>query len=392
MRLLSFFLFLCFQLNTLASVWESTRDWELEDLKGYSHWIETELKHDIFSNKDGPYYGIETDCADAVFALMIIYSYENKLSLSIKFSEGHILSNTTAQFDDLSELERIKSFIKLISKSGGTYALARYNSAALKLDKLRPGDIYISSSDKSNHAAIIKSFLGTGHFRLFSSTTPALIRPLAETQGHPGHMTSEAPWGFKRPMPYNLVKQFEKTESFSLEQYPLANKLGDKFFSYVTDMYAVEKDTIAKSITRRIDNICRMLDARKFAIDSALERIEVQGRCLSGSQIELYSTPTRDGNIKAAFYRLMNAWKKIRKTNATVEDEDYKILEYILGKDTSTDSKNITFLRCPMTIQGAKYDLRDYFMALYYGKLSSNPNDSELSRWGIGGSSKACFP
>ena len=71
-----------------AGVWDSDNNywndnWEVK----YQQWAATEWKEDFFLNKvtRPAYYGIPHDCADAVYLMRAVFSYENKLPFKIHY-------------------------------------------------------------------------------------------------------------------------------------------------------------------------------------------------------------------------------------------------------------------------------------------------------------------
>ena len=74
--------------TTQASIWESTKIWTIEEEDRYSNWVKENWKADIFINPDSPYFAIPTDCADAAYAMRIIYAFENKLPFKIYSRAG----------------------------------------------------------------------------------------------------------------------------------------------------------------------------------------------------------------------------------------------------------------------------------------------------------------
>ena len=68
---------LLFSISLNASVWNSTNSWNNEWERKYRDWVKNDLTPEIFI--DGRYKGISTDCADAVYTIRAIFSYENDL-------------------------------------------------------------------------------------------------------------------------------------------------------------------------------------------------------------------------------------------------------------------------------------------------------------------------
>lgn len=378
-----------------SAVWSGNRDWQEKDLDAYSNWVELQVKDNIFSDSNSEYYGIKTDCADVMYALAIIYSFENNLNFTVKLRDGQSISNNVSDFDAQEDpLQRLKSFIHYVATYTSTYTLAKYNSLPLAINEIRAGDIYITSfktnGQETNHAYLIKGIIETGHFELYSSTTPAKIRKLNVRKGYPLHVITGAPWGFKRVIPLPLIDHLKnRHEIYNNEQYEILSTIGD-FMGHISKKIQTIADSFENNINFQIDNLCDMLTSRALEVKEAVAVLSNNNKCFKGSEFDLYSTPTRDSNIKNAFNRLLNGWKKIRQNSPEVGEQNYRNLEYILGKDKSETSRELLTKRCPIRVTDNVINLRDFFYLQYLGKISSNPNDPELTRWGLSTEKSSC--
>lgn len=374
-----------------ANVWHGQKNWEKSDLKDYSNWISSEVSADIFSDPESPYYGIKTDCADVLYSLMIIYSFENSLYFKVRLKDNEYIDNNTPKFNNFSEgKDRLFAFIHYISKQSSTYTLSSYNSLALAINEISPGDIYITSfvtkGIPTNHAYLIKNLIPTGHFELYSSTTPAKVRKLNIRKGYPLHVIKDAPWGFKRMIPYPLIDELKKEVSvYNNEQYQILKEEKD-YFGFISKMIQTTPDSFDNNINLQFDNICDMLTSRIPEVSEASGK----NRCFSASEFDLYSTPTRDENIKIAFNRLLTGWKKIRNADLQISTQNVVSLNFLIGSDKSNESRDILTNRCPLRITDKVLNLRDFFYLQYLGRVSSNPNDPELTRWGLSNEKSSC--
>src|SRR3954470_22785610 len=92
-----------------GSVWETRAQWNAENEAAYSDWI-SNVDENIFSSSKSPYQGIATDCAEAVYTLRIIFSFEHGLPFLIPVQNG-ILSNEMRRWDSISNnISRLKAF------------------------------------------------------------------------------------------------------------------------------------------------------------------------------------------------------------------------------------------------------------------------------------------
>lgn len=376
-----------------AQVWESHRKWDDTDIQAFKGWVETSLERDIFSNSESPYYGIKTDCADAIFAYMAIYSLENQLYFQIKLGHNVFIDSDSDRFDHLPQEQRLKALIHYIGSNAGTYALAYYNSYPIALQDISAGDIYIvewQKNGKTNrHAYLIKSFIPTGHFELYSSTTPVKTRKLALRKGMPLHLFSSSPWGFKRIAPYYLISK--NRPDYSTEQYKMRSKWGKNFLGNLSKFIAQIDDDYNTNLERRIENVCDMLEGRVREVDAAIQYKSKIGRCMNSSEYYMYSTPSRDSSLLSAMTRLLVGWKKIRKIALEQIDTDKtQALEYFLGKDKSSESRESLYNLCPIKIENSSFTMRDFFLLKRSKKISSNPNDPLRRRWGLNAPRSKC--
>jgi len=128
-------------------VWESKNTWSNEWEKSYESWIKKNLNQDIFTRKSGILHGISTDCADALYAIRISFSYENKLPFVINAPDAtkdkmKTLSNETNMFDQIkNESDRVRSFINYVSAEVGTENLER-DTFPISIKSIGPGSVY----------------------------------------------------------------------------------------------------------------------------------------------------------------------------------------------------------------------------------------------------------
>ena len=113
-----FFLILIGPTNALSSVWKDDKKWDKSWEQKYSNWVAgPEVTLDMFTDPQKKYYGITADCADAVYALRAIFSYENGLPFSFvnpHFKKKTLFSNRTSQFNRIKKgSKRFKVLLKL---------------------------------------------------------------------------------------------------------------------------------------------------------------------------------------------------------------------------------------------------------------------------------------
>jgi len=398
-KLIIYISLLIFSVNIRGAVWDSEFQWSKSWEERYSKWIESsEFNPNIFSSKVSPFYGIKSDCSDAIFAYRAIFSFKNKLNFKYKLY-GEIYSNSSNEFDHIqAPLDRLRAFIHKIGEVTGTESLARENSFSIELEDISPGDIYVSRWKRNGqyirHAYLIKSILPTGHLVLYSSTTPVKVRKLAVRKGMPLHILSGEPWGFKR-MKNHIQDDFEQSNS----QYSLLAEVGDKyFFNRVVDILKKEEDTLEANLLRRIENLCIMLKDRALEVKSAIQYQNIiNNRCMTSNEYHEYSTPSRDKSLINGIKRLMFGWKKIndRSDSVDVSSELAFGLNYLIRRERSDSARADHFKLCHVKLGSIKGKNRNFSLKTFYDGyqkklISSNPNKSLASRWGLEKQRSSC--
>lgn len=380
---------------TLAAVWSSEKQWDEKMEMDYSRWIKEDLSANVFTDPASAYYGIKTDCADAVLVVRAIYSFENKLPFSFYNVDGVVLNNQTKKYDHIEQERRIISFLNDLGDQISAESLALENTFSIHPKDIRPGDFYIvkweNNEGKTNrHAYLIKDILPTGNFILLSSTTPKTKRVLATRLGMPVQLFSSSPFGFRR-----FKERASKVLiNDDLTQYAWV-KLGEKeFYTRVKDLLKTEEDTYQKNFERRFSNICIALDVRKQVVEEAI-RLKNGRRCFSSSEYDEYSTPSRDHNLLMEFMRIKNAWLTIsnKKIAHDLTTEEVLGLDFFIGKQRGPEGQFALSKRCIVSITKSNgevmaMNLKVFFERLSNGIVSSNPNDPIEARYGAASSTQ----
>lgn len=401
-RILNFSIILLLSLASLdvsAEIWTSAQSWNEDMEEKYSEWIKTTFTADVFSNPKSSYYGIKTDCADALLVARLIFSYEQKLPFSFKNVDGEIVSEKSRDFDHYTLEKRLVAFANSLADQVSVQNLAQENSYYIHPSDIRAGDFYlvrwVNAEGKMNHHAyLIKSILPTGDFELLSSTTPKAVRTLSMRLGMPVQFFTDFPYGFKR------FKERQSSVAFLDDKTQLQwQKLGEnEFFGRVKELLRIEEDNYQKNFNRRFLNLCRALELRYEVVLAASKRVaEKNGRCLNSSEYEEFSTPSRDHNIKREFERIINGYKTLiyKKITHNLNSEDSLGLDYLTGKDNSEEGRLALDKRCRVnfsseTGESFSMGLRSFYQRLKAGHVSSDPNQSIKVRYGLSESIKRC--
>lgn len=390
-------------LKSTAAVWTAKAQWNQAYEVKYQEWISKNIPMDIFKNPEGPYYGISTDCADLVYALRIIFSFENGLPFTAvdssltKGSKLVYINEKTAKFNGYSSgIKRLKAFIDYVSNINGTHSLARFDTYPVALKAIKAGDIYLAEWQSQegyevNHSYVVREVSPFGYFEFFYSSTPSLVRKLIELSGMPSMPITGEPWGFRRfkwPQHYTGAA---KLADFSKEQYKYAIEHKNDFFDFLQKLIQTELEPVDSIFKRRISNICSQLMGRVEVVQEAQKYIQnLNGRCVNKKEFNLYSTSMRDRATIASTKELIALWRKY-VFEGGYHDSSYSIqlsLDYLSSLDNSDSAKMQLKKICPLDIEGfPNLGMREFLEAYEKGNISSHPNSSVMARWGEGSAS-----
>ncbi len=336
-------LLILFSFHSIAGIWDAKNSWDLNWEKKYQNWVQNEFQQDIFSNPESKYYGIRTDCADAIYAARAIFSMENSLPFQFKNTTGgspKFFTNQYSAYDKLSSKEqRLISFINFFGDFFSTYSLAFNDTLPVKPNMLSPGDIFVAPTHQNDnglqyrHSHIIKDISTRRYFHLVSSTVPSEVRTLKLIKGLPKALIKKTQgWGFKRfiwPEDHkqsitqiNLAKKnlsFPKERGFSFDQsgFIFNKNYMNIFLDHMYKGRVFEKEELESFIDRKIFNICQLLTSRKSEIDKSIERINSKRstyldklQCLKKEHYGSYSTPSRDAAIYEEVKTLYSHWEQ----------------------------------------------------------------------------------
>lgn len=240
--LLSLVLFFSiYPLLSQAEVWHSNQQWSQHWENEYERWVEKNLRTDVFTADVGLLGRLSTDCADALYAIRIQFSYENSLPFIINAPEVlsdrmKLFSSNTSMFDSIkNEKQRVRAFIKYIFDECGTNSLMN-DTFPVQIKEINSGIVYVvewSLFGKMNrHSYIIKGFNRDGELLYYASDAPKDIRKLQIDTKYPRFSYNSAPFGFRRwKHPEHLLiaeKNIPIEAGYSNEQYVLLNNVGKK--------------------------------------------------------------------------------------------------------------------------------------------------------------------
>lgn len=369
-----------------AKVWEATQVWDDAAEKSWQTWIKSTSVQKDFFTKAGPWQGLKLDCADTLYALRIIFAYENKLPFKIASGASH---QSTVVDKYASGLARVRAFINYVSDNNDAYALATSDTYPIKINDIISGDLYVTEWVLNNkavrHSHLVKDVSPFGYFHLLYGTTPAQSRVMNEILGFPLTTIQGAPWGFRR---FFKPQEYGKTPKLaSNEQYDILKRVGpDGFFDEIQKMLEQVHEGIGNRIDRQMKNLCGLLSSRADLVQEAITFVEQKnGRCVSADEFNLYSTTARDSRLASGIKMLIHDWQKLTTEGGFHEAS----LSYQMAMDYLTEMDRSEYARvqlsniCSVNYGGASnMDVKTFFDLYQEKKISAHPNDSLLTRWG----------
>lgn len=397
---LSFFFLFLSQGN--AAVWIDTQTWSPQYEEEYSKWMaSSSVRENIFNDANSPYYGINTDCADAAYALRAIFSFEHKLPFGITNPSGSremsaSFNNRSNRFDMSGpENKRLVAMITEIGDSVGTENLTRFDTFPMAVKSIVPGSIFTYKIKARfgkfiRHTYNIKNINPVGTFDVIYSTQAnrAVHGDLLRRKDRELENMPSDPWGFRRfRWPSQLNQNLDAIPQElgpSLEQYELAKEMDErKFFQYISEKIATTNETPEARLNRLFTAACQETKARIFYVNQALTHLaQTENICMDYEKFDAYSTPARDLALKGIFEKLKQSLEEARPKNAS----DLQIaswVNYIFTQKGSSNAGMELLTACPINYrEGITIDLATVWSRLKKETLSSHPNDRVEVRWG----------
>ena len=297
--------------------------------------------------------------------------------------------------------------MKTISKLAGTFHLGANETYPIKIDKIRPGDIYIFQLTTRKKRKIIRHAMGIKNVHpngtmdyIYSSPRIKIINELSKKKTHkksdliykkmqdPLFAPKNKLRGFRRFIwPRHMLKRRKMSVSLKdswLQQSKMAKLWGeDKFLKYVKNTLTKEKEDIEVTFKRKIKDLCHLTNQRIEAVQEALNyKFKVKGRCFNYHEYDIYSSPMMDYVLKKNFNYLRILWSKKGKE---IEDESVLSTINAIFRNNNKGSKEL-YQICPIKVdnkKGVKLNLGQIYYRLSKNLFSPNPNHSLKERWGI---------
>ncbi len=372
-----------FSTSALAAVWKPTRSWDAGWEKNYREWVAKEWSRDFFTKPGTAYTGLSLDCADTVYSMRVIFSYENGLPFSMRDPSNpkRVITNEMARFDTLPAQKRIRKFLELIYEVGSTHSLPMDTyPIAIGSDTVTAGTLILT--DKANHHSwTIQSLSSYGQPHLVYSSRPAKNRILERSTwptspewvfaaGLNPELTDAGIRAFRHPE--DVMKPVWEVPGYSKEQYeiPLRN-----FFKTVRDRIASSEEPLLDRFKALYVDACAGATERVEAVDEGADlNSKLGATCMDAQQYDDFSTPGRDARLK-------DALNEVESVSAMYLNTDSGVLTSSTGRASTLSAAGVT--ECKVTwAPGKSISLSQLYARMKASSVSSNPNESKEVRWG----------
>ncbi len=377
-----------------AMVWKTINTWDDVWEERYQHWVKNNWTEDFFMNEKKPiYYKFSHDCADAVYAMRLVFSYEYKLPFVIHNASrpGRTISNGMTRWDRLPESKRVRKFMEYVADMTSTKTLA-HDTYPIALDDIKPGDIYAAPGV---HSYQIVNITINGVAEVMSSTTPKAPRFLDRIPSFPFYVPEDIKRksdGYRRFIqPQNIRKSMRKQPGYSDEQYTIAKAVNYNYVRF-TDIIASalgkKKEEADEKTLRLMIAMCMYANDRAVYVYDALwylQEMKKKGRrCMNRAEYDNYSTPSRDKRLKAFFNAVKNHYEKNARYKPWTQPQRWAKTLFSAKEPRPRDVKELNeFCMVQMSL-GEKYymPLRVLRQNLSAGKVISDPHAPLEYRWG----------
>ncbi|HFC91517.1 MAG TPA: hypothetical protein ENJ51_01745 [Leucothrix mucor] len=396
-------LFAFWSTSLQAAVWKSKNTWSNAWETKYQNWVATNWKPNFFMNPSNQkYYRIPHDCADAIYLMRMVFSYENRLPFVINNANKptQLLSNDMNQWDALSENQRLRQFMLYINDRVGTRSLV-HDTYPIPLSQIRSGDLYV---EPGSHSYEIVGITDTGVTVIMSSTTPASPKMMIKLYAYPFFIPKDRKNmtdGYRRfKWPRNIRKPMQQQPGYSAEQYTIAAQTDYNYVAF-TDIIAKKlrrrPEPLTEKTKRVLVGLCSFAKERVNYVNDGLNYLrklrskrDGHGRsirnCMNAKEYDYYSTPSRDKRLKRYFEEVLN----IAYAGGILKEG--KITPQLMARAIFHDNVPAEIERaldkhCRIAAyphDDHKYiNLRQLWNNIAKGKISSDPHAPYENRWGL---------
>ncbi len=401
--------------STFAQVWSDTEVWSDKKEKEYSEWVKKNWGKDFFARKSNTdetpniFHGLRVDCADNVYSTRIIFAYLHGLPFSMNDASGgkKLISNKMSRWDKLPQKDRIRKFLFYVYDIVSTKSLPN-DTYPVKVspETIVPGTL-ILTVELNHHSWIIKNIFPTGIPHLVYNSTVGAYSSLVlqERKTWPN-----GEWVFEEnvtPAGNAGVRYWRKESELKLPVW--------KVTGYSEEQYVIKpgkwkyelqkalqnsKETNQQKVSRLVENVCADVQQRIDAVKESEMFLKASSyQCLSETDFDTYSTPSRDRRLADEIIELRNFIKQIvlERTEISLDEKTWLQMKLIFpnldisiaAESNTQKSQNIStsslcrskyFSRSLMADKSI--DLAEIKRRLFTYRISSNPNDPPEVRFG----------
>ena len=384
--------------STYADVWQSGNNywngtWEVK----YQDWVSKNWKPDFFMSKVRPEYDrIPHDCADAIYLMRAVFSYENKLPFKIHYlnKKNKYISNTMKQWDKIPQDQRFRAFAAFLNDRVGTRSLSN-DTFPIELAQIKAGDLYV---EPGTHSYAMTGITETGVTAIMSSTTPASPKNMIQLYSYPFFIPHDPVGmsdGYRRfKWPRNIDKPAQQQPGYSNEQYQIAQKVGLNYIPF-TDEIAKRlrrrEEPLEEKTMRLMHSLCSFAKERVNYVNDGiayLTKLKSKGkrRCMNAKEYDYYSTPSRDKRL----YRFFTEVRGIAYSGGQLTEDEVNaqiLARTIFHPDLPDGLLKELDEFCGLAIypnDNTKHiNLRELWESMDARKVSFDPHAPFDNRWGL---------
>jgi len=407
-----------------APVWSTDNSW-LGSYPGtnetyeqhYAKWIRENVNKTILTEPGSPLYDkndpIKVDCAKSVYALRMLYAYENHLPFVVSSDETlgerpHIIYSNEKNIGhtNLDPDQRFRIFLRQVLGYINTTTLARDTfSLNISPDYVTSGKImlYYKKDDPSltRHAHTVYSVSASGVPTILSATIKLeaqnltvmkrILQPpyTGDDDGYRGWRL----WGYDQQRGYYLIplqetpgtKEYANTHGEVFTSQSDRTKFPREILKWsdsISEFVGITRQDPKQELKDLTDSLCdKLTQQREGLVEDAQKEFEKNNnQCASESQWDRLSTVSLDEKIWELF-QAVDAWVK----ESDPEHDD------LISLNRARHDRDEQFKICTINSIDKRFDLR-WVRLLYKARLpSADPNDIvqnnsyPLRRWGLSG-------
>lgn len=394
LKILIFIVLFCFSSPSMAVVWKADNSWDQTWEERYQHWVKTSWTEDFFMDPSKPlYYKYAHDCADAVYAMRLIFSYEHKLPFVINnpAKKGKTFSNGKTSWDKHPEHVRVGKFLDFVANFTSTRSLHK-DTFPVALDDIKPGDVYVAPDV---HSYQIVNITDTGIAEVVSSTTPRAPRFLVRIPSFPFYVPEDYKGksdGYRRFIqPQNIRKSIKSQPGYNDEQFEIAKAVNYdyvKFTDIISSALGKRTEQADEKTLRLLIAMCKYANDRSVYVYDALwelQKIRKGGRkCMTRAEYNNYSTPSRDRRLKAFFTAVKNHHDSNQEFKHWTQPQRWAKALFSVEEPNERELADLnSFCQVQMSFGSEYYiPLRELRQNLSAGKVISDPHAPLEYRWG----------